>query len=198
MSIIQFNIDHSKNGPYDEFYTPSEAVRMIVPFIPPNVKTIWECTAVEGSQIVEVLRSLGYRVIATHMNDGFDFFRYEPPSYHMNITNPPYSLKDKFLKRAYELGKPFMFLLPITSLAGTKRNHLFREHGIQLLIPDQRFNFKKEGSGAWFQTSWFTHGLNLEQDLNFISLKDFQQPTVMINGNYKSISDDTSDLRLAA
>ena len=96
MSIIQFNIDHSKNGPYDEFYTPSEAVRMIVPFIPPNVKTIWECTAVEGSQIVEVLRSLGYTVIATHMNDGFDFFRYEPPSYHMNITNPPYSLKDKF------------------------------------------------------------------------------------------------------
>ena len=89
----------------------------------------------------------------------------------MIITNPPYSLKDKFLQRAFKLDKPFMFLLPITTLEGVKRGDLFNNNKIQLLIPNKRFNFiPNKKSGAWFQTSWFSYKLNLENDLNFISI----------------------------
>lgn len=47
-----------------------------------------------------------------------NFFEYEPQHYDLIITNPPYSFKDQFLKRAFELDKPFMMLLPITTLEG--------------------------------------------------------------------------------
>jgi hypothetical protein len=64
-----------------------------------------------------------------------------------------------------------MFLLPLTTLEGVFRGKLFNEHHIQLLIPNKRFNFKPDKkSGAWFQTSWFCWGLNLDRDLNFIEL----------------------------
>ena len=151
MGIIKAIPLYSKNGPNDEYYTPTEAVKIILPFIPKGVKTIWECTAIKRSRIVEVLRSFGYEVIPSHINDGKDFFNYEPDHYDINITNPPFSTKDKFLERAFSLKKPFMFLLPITSLEGVKRGKLFRENGIQLLVPDRRFRFKPEGSGAGFR-----------------------------------------------
>jgi hypothetical protein len=177
MSLINVKINYSLNGPNDEFYTPREAVEMIIPFIPKHVRTIWECTAIKESLIVEVLRLYGYDVIPSHINDDMDFLKYEPKQpYDMIITNPPYSIKDKFLKRAFDLKKPFMFLLPITTLEGLKRGKMFRENRIQLLIPDTRFNFKPgKNSGAWFQTSWFTHGLGLSKDLNFVPLNEGEQ-----------------------
>ena len=173
MSLLEAKKDYSKRGAFDELYTPDEAVEMLIPFIPKNVKTIWECTARKESKIVKVLRDNGFNVITSHIENGEDFFKYEPIDYDMIITNPPYSKKDKFLKRAYELNKPFMFLLPITTLEGIERGKMFNENGIQVLIPNKRFNFKPEkNSGAWFQTSWFCGGLNLEKDLNFVDLKE--------------------------
>tara|TARA_R110000868_G_scaffold108515_2_gene296135 strand:+ start:49 stop:573 length:525 start_codon:yes stop_codon:yes gene_type:complete len=171
MSLLEQKKEFSKRGTFDELYTPNEAVEMILPYIPNNVKTIWECTAIKESKIVKVLRDNGYNVITSHIEDGEDFFDYEPQQYDLIITNPPYSLKDKFLKRAYDLEKPFMFLLPLTALEGIKRGKMYNNNGIQLIIPNKRFNFKPEkNSSAWFQTSWFTHKLNLECDLNFVSL----------------------------
>jgi len=53
-----------------------------------------------------------------------------------------------------------------------KRGKMFDKNGIQMLIPNKRFNFKPEkNSGAWFQTSWFCFGCGLSSDLNFVSLK---------------------------
>lgn len=178
--MIQSKINYAKNGPNDELYTPSIAVNMILPFIPSQVSRVWECTAVKESQIVKVLRNNGYSVVATHIEDGYDFLEFEPSDYDMIITNPPYSLKTKFLRRAFELGRPFMFLLPITTLEGVERNKMFMDNGLQLLIPNARFNYMPtKKSGAWFQTSWFTWRLGLNRDLNFIPIHDrvFEFPT---------------------
>jgi hypothetical protein len=168
--MINAKIAYSKHGPNDEFYTSSIAVEMILPYIPSHVTRIWECTAITESKIVQVLRNEGYTVIATHIDNGFDFLRHEPADYDLIVTNPPFSIRDKFLQRAFELKKPFMFLLPITTLEGVGRGKMFRENRIQILIPDRRFSFTSRKHGAWFQTSWFTHGLGLGKDLNFISL----------------------------
>jgi hypothetical protein len=172
MSLLEQKKEFSKRGTFDELYTPQEAVEMLLPHIPENVKVIWECTAIKESKIVSVLKNAGYEVITSHIEDGEDFFKYQPEHFDMIITNPPYSLKDKFLKRAFDLEKPFIFLLPLTTLEGIERGRMFSEKKIQMLIPNKRFNFKPEKkSGAWFQTSWFCHGCNLENDLNFIDLK---------------------------
>jgi hypothetical protein len=169
--MINAKIAYSKHPSNDEFYTPSIAVEMILPYIPNYVTRIWECTAIKESKIVHVLREAGYSVISTHIENGFDFLKLAPADYDLIVTNPPYSIKEDFLLRAFALKKPFMFLFPITTLEGLKRHKIFRENGIQLLIPDRRFNFSPEKkSGAWFQTSWFTHGLGLEKDLNFIPI----------------------------
>lgn len=168
--MIQNKIKYIKRGPFDELYTTKEAVECILPFIPPGVKTIWECTAIENSEIVNVLKENGFEVISSHLNEGLDFFKYQPQHYDLIITNPPFSLKDQFLKRTFELNKPFMMLLPITTLEGKKRSEMFQKNKVQILIPSKRFNFIKEKKGSWFQTSWFTWKLNLKNDLTFLNL----------------------------
>lgn len=171
MSLLEQKKDYIKRGAFDELYTPEIAIKMLIPYIPKHIKIIWECTAIKESRIVKVLKENNYNVITSHIEDGYDFMNYEPNEYDMIITNPPYSHKNNFLKRAFELHKPFAFLLPLTTLEGIERGKMFNNNRIQLLIPNKRFNFKPEkNSGAWFQTSWFTYMLNLERDLNFISL----------------------------
>lgn len=96
----------------------------------------------------------------------------------MIITNPPYSLKDEFIKKCYEWNKPFCLLLPITALEGKTRGKMFRKHGIEVLVLDGRVQFmenmikdyNKKKSGNWFNTSWFCHNV-LPQDLIFKELK---------------------------
>jgi len=169
--ILEQKKNFIKREQFDELYTPKEAVTMILPYIPKHIKTIWECTAIKGSQIVKVLKDVGYSVLTTHINNGEDFLHYEPKNYDMIITNPPFSLKNEFLKRAYELKKPFMFLLPLTALEGKKRGELFTAEGIQLLIPNKRFNFLPDkNSSAWYQTSWYCSKCGLKSDLTFVAL----------------------------
>ncbi|MDA8055724.1 MAG: class I SAM-dependent methyltransferase, partial [Thermoplasmatales archaeon] len=113
----------------------------------------------------------GFEVVTTDIHQGYDFLKFQPEDFDIIVTNPPYSLKDKFLRRAYELGKPFAFLLPLTTLEGRARQAMFASHGISLLIPDRRTNFitpDGKGCGSWFLTAWFTWQL-LEKDLVFQS-----------------------------
>ena len=167
MSLLKQKTEYIKRGAYDELYTPREAVEIILPFIPKGIKIIWECTTKNDSNISKILKEKGYTVI----NSNLDFLSYAPNHFDMIITNPPYSLKTQFLKRAFQLGKPFLFLLPLTTLEGKERNKLFREHQIQIIIPNKRFNFKPEKkSSAWFQTSWFGWKLNLDNDIIFIEV----------------------------
>jgi len=149
----------------DEFITPPEAVYPILPYLPTD-KIYWECTDNGNSGITRVLKENGLRVVST----GFDFLKYTP-DFHFDIiiTNPPFSLKDAFLERAYELGKPFAFLLPLHSLEGVRRGRLFRKYGLQLLVLDRRVRFTSEKNGPWFNVSWFCWKL-LPKDLIFVSL----------------------------
>lgn len=76
------------------------------------------------------------------------------------MTNPPYgnNNKTKFLKKCYEIGLPFMLLLPVQSLNTPARISMFQNFGITImyLSPDPRFfsaETEKEisvGGMAWF------------------------------------------------
>jgi len=165
-------ISYAKSPKNDEVYTPAEAVRPLLPFLPRGV-TVWEPTDPGGSKIAEVLRAHGWNVVSTHKESGLDFLTDDPPKgVDLIVTNPPYSLKTAFLKRAYELSLPFAMLLPIHTLEGVERGKLFRTYGVQVLVLDRRVRYY--GKGAWFNSSWFCWKV-LPKDLMFAELKSFAQ-----------------------
>ena len=129
----------SRNGS-DEFQTPPDALEPLLPYLRP-VWTIWEPACGKG-YLVEGLRQAGHEVIGTDQKTGNDFLTWQPDDWHCIVTNPPFSLKNKFLQRAYSLGKPFAFLLPLTALESRRRQQLFRDHGVKVLLFDKRINFE--------------------------------------------------------
>lgn len=171
------------NGRSDEFFTPKYAINPLLPYLKKEW-IIWECAWGTGV-LATHLKEEGFKIASSDKKasygssisgfDGFvDFLKLKPEDdFDIIITNPPYSKKDEFLKRAFEIGKPFAFLMPLTALEGIKRGELFRKYGIQLIIPNRRINFitpSGKGSSAWFQTAWFCYKLNLPKDLNFVEL----------------------------
>lgn len=156
----------------DDFQTPAIALDPLMPFLRKEW-TIWECAEGNGN-LTRGLASEGYKVIGTDILSGFDFLTWAPDDYDCIITNPPYSLKQQFLARAYHLGKPFAFLLPLTTFETAKRQYYFKRHGLEVIFFDKRINFQTpsgKGSGSWFATAWFTNWLNIGRDLTFEKLE---------------------------
>lgn len=161
----QAMINYVKTTKNDEFYTPREAVYPLLKYLDKS-KIYWECTDFGDSNIRKGLVENGYKVVVTRKEE-FDFLKNDPLfKFDAIVTNPPYSLKDKFLKRCYELDKPFALLLPLTALEGKERGKLYKEKGIELIILNKRINFMKEKKNVWFNTSWFCYKVCNEQ-LNF-------------------------------
>ena len=73
------------------------------------------------------------------------------------------------------MGKPFAFLLPLTTFETRKRQYLFQKYGLEVIFFDKRINFETpsgKGSGSWFATAWFTNGLNIGKEMNFVRLEE--------------------------
>ncbi len=116
----QAMINYMKQEKNDELYTPNEAIYPILKYLDKNL-VYWECTDFGESNITKILKKNGFKVIATNKQE-IDFLKDKPSfKYDVIITNPPYSIKDLFLERCYELNKPFMLLLPLTALERKKK-----------------------------------------------------------------------------
>ena len=98
----------------DNFFnnlTEDEIEKLKEKYSPKESNTAKGWVSIEES--LPILRALDlfeggteYKIL---FEDGQDFFKYEPENYDMIITNPPYSLKNKFLKRAYDLKNHLCF-----------------------------------------------------------------------------------------
>jgi len=153
---------------FDDLDTNKEAIKFLCDNLDlRNIKIIWEC-ANGNSKISNYLNNLGIKVIKTDLKKGIDFLENDF-NCDCIISNPPYSLKNKFLERAFELNKPFAFLLPLTTLESNFRNNLFKDKNIQVLIPNKRFDFTGK-KNCWFATAWFCWKMNLPNQLNFIKV----------------------------
>ena len=191
-----------KQGSEDDFQTPSEALEPLLSYLKKDC-IIWECAAGRGN-LSKRLFKLGFNVVAsdilqldfpnqtTTKNNSYkqysqkNFLYWEPKKFDCIITNPPFSLKQQFLERCYQLGKPFALLLPLTTFETYKRQRLFKKYGLQIIFFDRRVKFetpsgkKEKDSIPWFQVAWFTNGLNLPKELNFVKLKGaINQTTLM-------------------
>jgi hypothetical protein len=161
---------------FDDCQTPPYALDPLIPYLD-YYRTIWEPARGDG-QLVEAFFDSGYteyQIISSSIQDGQNFFSYEPPGWECLVTNPPYSVKYPWLKRCYELGKPFALLLPVATLGARQAQELFRAFGVQIIFMDQRVDFKMPNKGyqgnAQFAVAWFTWQLSLETDMVFTSIE---------------------------
>ena len=151
---------------FDDLYTPVEAVTPLLGYLPEVMDheiTAWECCDSGSSNITNVLKEHGYKVLSTDIKTGFDFLNETMSedvlaTIDFIITNPPYSLKDEFIRKCYEYQKPFALLLPLTALEGIERGKMFNEYGISVVVLDKRIDFTGKKS-CWFNTSWFVWNL---------------------------------------
>ena len=127
-------------GANDECITLDYAVKPIIKYLGDTSKTIWCPFDTQDSEYVKLLESARHKVIATHIDNGQNFFYYEPEEYYdYIISNPPFSCKDAILARLTELNKPYAILLPLPTLQGQGR---FEDLvGAQALVFDKRINF---------------------------------------------------------
>lgn len=173
MAIQNPKTEYSKREKFDkpdECYTPEEAIIPLLPFLKEE-SLIWDCAFGSG-RLAKHFNKHGFNVIGY---PNYDFLQEDSEKlgvFDIIITNPPYSLKDKFLEKAFKLEKPFAFLLPLTTLEGIKRGKMFKDSGIQIIIPNRRINFEIPSGkkSSWFATAWFCWKFNLPKDLMFVEL----------------------------
>ena len=157
----------------DEVYAPAYAVKPLLKYLDNSQKIIWCPFDQEDSEYVKIFREKGFNVIATHIDNGQNFFYYEPENYDIIISNPPFSIKDDIIKHLYELNKPYAILLPIPSLQGQKRFPYMKN--CQALIFDRRINYymtpekKQIQKGVSFGSFYLCKNF-LPQDLIFEEL----------------------------
>lgn len=173
-----------KAGSPDNFQTEPAALDFLVPYLPQK-ETIWECAAGQRN-LVRGLEDRGYTVFASDIADedmAIDFLNFDSRLNGLEdisaiVTNPPFTMKERFMGRCYNLGKPFALLMPITTFDHAGRRSLMDEFGVEVILPSRRIKFetpnhkqriadgKKPGS-AWFYSAWFTWGLNIGRQLTF-------------------------------
>ena len=91
------------NGRPDDFQTPESALSILVPFLNKNW-IVWECASGKGN-LVRGFKKMGFKVFGTDKR--FDYTKNNlEEDYDVIVTNPPYSIKEKFLNRCYRLKKP--------------------------------------------------------------------------------------------
>lgn len=156
-----------QQGGGDEQYTPRYGVEVLLPHIEHlKDKVIWCPFDKEDSQFVMVLKENGFTVVYSHLDYGQDFLTYEPKSWDVIISNPPYKNKRMYWERALDFKKPFALLLPLNILSDSVINTTMkeREREFQLLIPSRRMRFYnaktgESGNQPTFKASYF--GVNI-------------------------------------
>ncbi len=161
-----------KSQPRDLFQTPNYATELLVPFIPKNIKYIWEVSAGEG-KIVNVLKKHGYEVLASDIRDdlpNIEIYNFLTDNDELFtalkdksaiITNPPYSSKRKFFQKCIEYELPFALLL---SADYNKWGiDAVRKYSCIKIVPDSRINFitptglsEVTGHSSYFHSFWLT------------------------------------------
>jgi hypothetical protein len=160
---------------YDACQTPPYAVEPLLGNLLGNW-TIWEPARGEG-YLEASLQDGGLNVVSSDILTDQNFFDYEPDDWDCLVTNPPFSIKYKWLDRCYKLGKPFALLLPVETLGAKTAQELFAEHDIEVIFLNKRVNFKMPNKGwhssAQFPVAWFTWRLGIGQQMTFAKIERY-------------------------
>jgi len=155
-------------GKNDECYTPAYGVKPILKYIPENA-IVWCPFDNANSNFVKEI-SKKNKVIFTNINDGVDFFKYEPKNWDIIVSNPPFTNKRKYFERALSFNKPFALIMTNTWLNDSSSKTVFSESNkqLQLLMFDNRMRFDnldgRVNNKITFSSSYFCYNF-LPKDL---------------------------------
>ena len=108
--------------------------------------------------ITNVLEEHGFNVVSTDkftMEVSTDFLIDPVADCDLIVTNPPFSKKNQFIQRCYELKIPFLMLLPLDTMCRAKLMPLFSK-GIEIFILPKRSKFLHNGEWKHYgECVWF-------------------------------------------
>ena len=128
----------------DEYYSPENAVEMILPVIRKRgFHKIWCPFDTSDSNFVKLLGK-EFDVVHGHISTGQDFFDFvaPPPEVECVISNPPFSKRDSIFERLYEWQIPFALIMNMNGIFDSKKRYeLFKDKKVEFLIPKGRMKF---------------------------------------------------------
>ena len=124
---------------YDDYMTPSYVWDWIREYIPKD-KTIWEAFYGNGES-GKYLSDMGFDVI----HEQIDFFEHNLGD--IIISNIPFSDKKRIFTQLKTLNKPFIIICPSSTINTQYIRELFKDDGLQIMIPPKRINFDKMVNG---------------------------------------------------
>tara|TARA_R110000823_G_scaffold153490_2_gene284261 strand:+ start:17 stop:517 length:501 start_codon:yes stop_codon:yes gene_type:complete len=157
---------HYNPSNYNHFITPNYVWDDIKKYIPRD-KVIWEafyCNGYSG----DYLRNLGFDVIH---EENVDFFTHNKGD--IVVSNPPFETKKLIIERLVYLDKPFILLVPVSTIC-YQYSKILKEN-LQIIIPKKRISFDKfnintneiipNKSSATFDCVFICYKMNLEKDI---------------------------------
>ena len=165
-----------KKSETDEWYTPKEAVEIILPYLAAKgFKKILCPFDKEESWFVKVLQASGFDVSHSHIETGTDFFGIENlREYDAVVSNPPFSKRQKILEKLYESGVPFAMILNFNGLFDSKaRWEIFKSNRFEIIVPKGRihfFNDSCDGNSPNFQSVYLCSGV-CENQIEFAEMR---------------------------
>lgn len=156
---MESNVLLFKKSGTDECKTPKEAIIPIIKYVPKN-KIIWCPFDKENSEFVIQFKKHGYKVEFSHIDNGQNFFTYEPKKWDIMISNPPFSNKRITFNKAFKLNKPFALMMTLTWLNDGAPKILYKQYNcdMELLMFEERIDFNNLGKTT-FSTAYFCNKL---------------------------------------
>ena len=89
------------------------------------------------------------------------------------ISNPPFNIKKKIFQKLYEIDKPFIMIVPISTITKLFIKDIFKSDVsyLQMIIPNRRMQFEKNGDQlkrCYFDCVFLCYKLNLENDIYYL------------------------------
>jgi hypothetical protein len=142
----------TKNVYSDEWYTSQDTVDIAIKLLDPKPDSLILCPYdSKNSLFVKTLEAMEHTVI--YGIDDFIDGDFRLCDYI--ITNPPFSIKDKVIKKVYEYGLKAVLIMPIDALGGVKRHEMYKEYGYpSVYVPSRRITYYDE-TGALRKGSSF-------------------------------------------
>lgn len=167
----------------DECYTTrAEADKLVDYLIENNLVSfnakIWLPFDSKLSRIYQSLQEKGFNnLIMSGLEQGLDFFHYEPDEWDVIISNPPFSGRTKLMNRLFGFNKPFIILQGTQYFNNQYAvNYLSSKKEIGFILPRSRMSFmtynakenvvKSSRNGASFYSFWLCYKIKLQGTFN--------------------------------
>jgi len=163
MSVKQPVMSYQKD---DDYETPKYIWEMILKFIS-REKTLYDPFYCRG-HTKSVMEELGYDCI--HEDEDF-FTSHDKHEYDILLSNPPFSIKKKVFDKLKKIDKPFILIVPVSTITTKYFKDNFKNDDITIIIPEKRLQFMKNGKqlkDCCFDTIFVCYKMNMEKQMIYL------------------------------